>query len=57
VSLRHEYPHLRCGICQAPFERGEKTVYLDDERCHRDCAQTERAGEPAIPHDDNEETA
>ena len=36
---RRESPHLRCGLCDEPFEVGERTVYVDDERCHRACAK------------------
>jgi hypothetical protein len=40
-SMRFSRPHLRCGICDEPFEVGEKVVYVDDERCHRECAAEE----------------
>lgn len=39
---RRTAPHLRCGICQEAFEQGDDTVYLDDERCHRDCVEDEQ---------------
>lgn len=37
-SMRHKRPHFRCGICDLEFEPGDITVYVDDERCHIDCA-------------------
>lgn len=36
---RRSRPHLRCGICEGPIESGQETVYVDDERCHRECAE------------------
>lgn len=32
---------LRCGLCDEPFKRGDRTVRVDDERCHRECAEDE----------------
>jgi hypothetical protein len=41
ATNRLHKPHLRCGICDEPFEPGEPTVYVDDERCHAECAERE----------------
>lgn len=30
---------LRCGLCAERFAPGDKTVRVDDERCHRVCAE------------------
>jgi len=38
-SMREARPHLRCGICDEVFEPGADTIYIDDERCHRECAE------------------
>lgn len=35
---RRTDPHLRRGLCDLVIERGEPTRYVEDERCHRDCA-------------------
>lgn len=32
-------PMLRCSICQRPFERGERTVIVADERTCVPCAR------------------
>ena len=40
-TMRHSRPHLRCGICDEEIAAGEDTVYVDDERCHRQCAEDE----------------
>jgi hypothetical protein len=37
MSLRRTRPFLRCGDCDRPFEPGEPTRYVDDERVHLDC--------------------
>lgn len=36
---RRYAPHQRCGLCQEPFEQGERTTFLDDEKVHHDCAE------------------
>lgn len=30
---------LRCGICDQPFARGDRTTVVDDERVHVECAK------------------
>lgn len=28
----------RCGVCDEPIAEGAETCYVDDERCHAECA-------------------
>lgn len=46
-------PSLRCGLCDEPFEVGEKGRLVEDERCHVDCARAWRDGD-ALGHDDRD---
>jgi hypothetical protein len=40
---RRTVPHLRCGLCQGEFATGDPTRYVDDERCHVDCANGDQS--------------
>lgn len=45
---RHTVPHLRCGLCDEPIHGYERTVYLDDERCHVRCVRGEVMVQPMV---------
>jgi hypothetical protein len=39
---RKHAPHLRCGICDEPFQPNDQTTVCDDEKCHVGCEEENR---------------